>query len=374
MKSNDSPSLGLQCLLCAAFLVASAFGLAAADTDSDLKKSFTVKPGGDLVVDVDSGPIEINTGTGSEVVIDVRRTVTGADASQAQAIFDAHEVKFDQDGDQIRLEARFKQDQNRLLRRGRAHFQVQYKISVPKQFNLNLRTGAGSITVADLEGTVKAKTSGGNLKFATIKGPLEANTAAGNISAGSITGTAVVKTSGGNINLGQVDAEATAETAAGSISVKNVRGKLILKSSGGNLDLGEVAAPAEISTAAGSIRVKIAGASLTAKTSGGNITIEDARETINAQTAAGSISVSFSAQPTGDCKLATAGGNIEVSLAEKLAFDVNAHTAGGRVSTELPVTTVAIGERKGNTLQGKLNGGGKELALKTSAGNISLRK
>ena len=395
---------------CSSLVAAATLAQGASAIDSDINRTFAVKPGGEMVIDADSGSIDIATGDGAEVVIEVKRSVTRADNAEAQAIFNAHEVKFDRDGDQIRLTARFNQDANRLLKRGRINFQVRYQVQVPKQFNLNLRTGAGGIDVAAIEGTVKTKTSGGNLKFATIKGTLDADTAAGNISASSISGTTAVRTSGGNIQLGRLDAEASATTAAGSITVKaaqnkltlksnggnleigdvagptdastaagtitvrNAHDKLTLKSNGGNLELGEVGGPADISTAAGSIRVKIAAAALTAKTSGGNIQVDDARGPLQAKTAAGSISVSFTAQPKEDCKLATAGGNIDIRLSEKLAFNVDAHTAGGRVSHELPANTLTISKHQGDTLQGKVNGGGAALALQTSAGNISLRR
>jgi DUF4097 and DUF4098 domain-containing protein YvlB len=394
--------------LCSILIAPATVAFGASSVDSDLIKNFTVKPGGEVVLDADSGAIDVATGETSEVVIEVKRRITRASAADAEAIFKAHQVNFDRDGDQVRVTAKLSQDANRLLRGGRINFQVNYNIRVPKKFNLNLRTGAGNIAVAAIEGTIKTKTSGGNLNFDAITGPLEADTAAGNITSASISGTTAVKTSGGNINLGLLEAETTAataagsitvktaknslalksnggnlnlgevtgpadlSTAAGSITVKSARGKLTMKSNGGNLELGDIGGPADISTAAGSIRVKVVSAPLVAKTSGGNIHIEDARETVQARTAAGSISVGFSAQPKADCKLVTAGGNIDVQLADKLSFDIDAHTAGGRVSSELPVSTVALKPQR-DTLQGKLNGGGTGLALQTSAGNISLR-
>jgi hypothetical protein len=54
--------------------------------------------------------------------------------------------------------------------------------------------------------------------------------------------------------------------------------------------------------------------------------------------------------------------------------NLDARTSGGRVSTDLPVVVTVVGEHKTDVLQGKLNGGGKALVLKTSAGNIRLRK
>jgi DUF4097 and DUF4098 domain-containing protein YvlB len=111
-----------------------------------------------------------------------------------------------------------------------------------------------------------------------------------------------------------------------------------------------------------------------AKTSGGSITIEDAQDTVTAETSAGGITATFSSQPTGDCKLRTSGGNITVKLDSELSFDLDAKTSGGSVSTEIPVATVVTGEARNEGLKGKINSGGKALLLRTSAGNVTIRK
>ena len=47
-------------------------------------------------------------------------------------------------------------------------------------------------------------------------------------------------------------------------------------------------------------------------------------------------------------------------------------TEGGTVDSKLPVTVV--GKQKDGMLEGKINGGGPNLALKTSGGNIQVLK
>src|SRR5215471_10614794 len=75
--------------------------LRAAPIESNLKRSFAVNPGGNLIVDADSGSIEITTGDLQAATIEVKRSITGADDTKAQEIFTAHEVTFDQDGDRV---------------------------------------------------------------------------------------------------------------------------------------------------------------------------------------------------------------------------------------------------------------------------------
>ena len=86
---------------CIALLFASGLVLHAAIVESNLNKTFPDKPGGQLVMDVDQGSITIKTSDRSDVAVDVKRKLKGADAAKAQEIFAAHEVTFDQDGDRV---------------------------------------------------------------------------------------------------------------------------------------------------------------------------------------------------------------------------------------------------------------------------------
>ena len=384
--------------------------LRAQTTEDNLSKRFNVKPGGQLLMEVDRGAIQITTGETSEVQVEVKRKITGVNAAKAQDTLAAHEVTFDQDGDRVEVHARFKNEFQQNLNKGAQRLQVRYEILVPSKFNLDLRTAAGDISATDIEGSVKARTAGGSLKFGEVKGPFDGTTSAGSINLESATGIVTAKTAGGSISLGTLASEAMAETSAGSISVKKANAKLAATTHGGSIDLGELRGPARVETSAGSINVKMANerlnaithggkieagelngpaqldtsagsikvvamhAPLVANTAGGAIEIGEAADAVTAHTSAGSITIAFGSQPHGDCHLTTSGGGINVRLADDLAFDLDARTSGGRVITELPVTITVVGEHKGGALKGKLNGGGKLLELKTSAGDIVLKK
>jgi DUF4097 and DUF4098 domain-containing protein YvlB len=384
--------------------------LQAQTTEGNLSKQFNVKPGGLLVMDVDRGGIEITTGETSEVKVEVKRKITGVSSAKAQEALAAHEVTFDQDGDRVEVRAHFKKDFPQNFNKAAQKMQVRYEVLVPSKFNLDLRTSVGEISSSDIEGTVKARTAGGSLKFGAINGPFEANTSAGSITLQAATGVVAAKTSGGSISLGTLGSDTTAETSAGSIGIKKANAKLTATTHGGSIDLGELAGPARVETSAGSISVKSAKMQfaaithggkieagelggpaeletsagsikversrgpLVAKTSGGSIELDEIADSVTAHTSAGSIAATFTAQPHGDCRLTTSGGGINIHVPENLGFDLDARTSGGRVITELPVTITVVGEHRNGALRGKLNGGGKLLELKTSAGDIVIKK
>jgi len=333
---NTNRSLAARIAQCGLLLAAST--LVASDVEDRLTQSYQVKPGGKLAVEADRGSIEVKSADGEQVAIEVLRKVSGESRARAEEVLKNHQVQFSQDGDTVQVRAELDKGWNSNWRDKGRNLQVRFLISVPKKFNVDLRTAGGSIKVADLTGQARSQTSGGSLNFGQIEGPIFGRTSGGSINVAGCKGDVDIKTSGGSIQLGEVDGNTTAQTSGGSLTVKQVKGKTVVKTSGGNIDVAEVKG------------------SLEAITSGGSIT------------------ASVADQPSGDCRLQTSGGSIKVSLSDKVAVDVDAKTSGGGVRTELPVAAVVQGEHKPNVLQGKINGGGPTLSLHTSGGGILLQK
>src|SRR5207245_11263365 len=97
----------------------------------------------------------------------------------------------------------------------KSRLQAEYKIVVPKKFNLDLKTAGGHIKIGDLEGEAKAVTAGGALKFGNIQGAVQGRTAGGEITLASASSTVNVNTAGGRIELGELQGETIATTAGG---------------------------------------------------------------------------------------------------------------------------------------------------------------
>ncbi len=91
---------------------------------------------------------------------------------------------------------------------------------------------------------------------------------------------------------------------------------------------------------------------------------------VMARTSGGNVSAKLNEQPKGDCALKTSGGNVELMIPEKLALDVRASTSGGSIRSDFP------GEmNKSKTrMTAQLNGGGPEMVLETSGGNVNIRR
>jgi hypothetical protein len=311
-----------------ALLFASSSVLYAAITESNLNKTFPAKPGGQLVMEVDQGSIAIKTSERSEVTVEVKRKLRGAEGAKAQEIFAAHEVNFDADGDRVEVRAKFKTEPNRWFTRGKINLDVEYTVMLPKQFNLDLKTGSGSIACSDIEGTVKVHSSGGDLNFATVKGPFDGRTGSGSVTLSAASGEVIAKSSGGDIRLGQMGGAATADTGSGSVSVKSAKGKLSVHSSGGDLRLGVLEGETSASTGSGSIAVESAKTKLSVKSSGGDIRLRELNGETLADTGSGSILVE---KAKGKLIVKSSGGDIRLG---KLEEDTTAQTGSGSISVK----------------------------------------
>jgi DUF4097 and DUF4098 domain-containing protein YvlB len=324
MKLAQSTLLALICV---------AAGTLAAKADPDLiTKSFAVKPGGKLVMNVDRGSIHVTTSDSEKVDVKITRELKNASVAQTKHVLEQHKVEFTTGDNEVKIEASSPKQFygsnpfNRL--------QVDYTIAIPAKFDIDLRTAGGHIEVADLEGKAELYTSGGNLDIATLKGPLKAHTSGGHISIAKVEGEATVDTSGGNVHAGEVTGNLVAHTSGGHITLDKVKG------------------------------------SVKATTSGGNIEVKDATASVNARTSGGHISARLNSQPKEGCSLKTSGGNVDVSLAPNLAFNLDAHTGGGRVTSDFPGDF----NKQHTRLTAQINNGGPELVLETSGGNVSVRK
>ena len=307
-----------------------------ADIEDTISETFDVSPGGNLVVDADIGAIKVITHGKNIVAVEIIRKLDTNSKKEADKILEDLTIDFEQQGENVTIIAKLDDSDWNFWNKIRRKIKVEFSIIVPNQYNVDLKTSGGSISVDDLEGFVTSKTSGGSLNFGKIDGPVNGRTSGGSITLDGCTGDADIKTSGGSLNIGDVDGNVVAKTSGGSINIARAKGPI---------DAG---------------------------TSGGSISVEEVMGKINARTSGGSVNAKISYQPGGPCSLSTSGGSINVYLAEDIQVTVDARTSGGKVRTDFPVTIQ--GEIKKSRLNADINGGGPELVLRTSGGNINIKE
>ncbi len=281
----------------------------AAASDRVIEKTFDVRPGGLLNLDTRIGRVDVEGWERDEVRLKIEVTGRSRYVDDIEFFIESSD-----DGVDIRAEVprvrSFFGDWGRGLN-------IKYTIMLPFEYNLNIRTSGGSLSLKKVDGDIDARTSGGS------------------INAEQLTGAMNLRTSGGSINVKRLNGDIVLSTSGGSISVNGAYGTLETKTSGGSIRLSDIDARVE------------------ARTSGGRITLTHVGENKG-------------------INLRTSGGSITANLPESINADISARTSGGRVSTDFPITVV--GSISGSSIEGKIGDGGPEIILRTSGGGIKINK
>lgn len=226
------------------------------------------------------------------------------------------------------------------LKRGKG---LRFKIDLPEEFGLDLRTGGGDIEVGgDLNGDVKSHTSGGDVTLRDIGGEVELTTSGGDIRVGTIGGNTHlqtsggdirveeassdldIQTSGGDIRIGRVGSTLEAQTSGGDITIEFVGGEARIRTSGGDIEIDELSANARITTAGGDIELQNAKGVIQAKTAGGELELLNVTGAIDARTAGGDVLAEITPEGSKGSSLISAGGDIVLYVDPKAKVTIEA--------------------------------------------------
>ena len=297
-----------------------------------------------------------------------------------------------------------------------AQYWVQFQISVPANFGVEVTTGAGDIETSDLAGrvlletqggnihtgrlgfgpyqgfpteryTAKLETQGGHITVLDVAGDLDAFTAGGHIQAGNIAGSAKLRSGGGHIRAGRIGGEAHLETEGGNIAVGEAGSYVSVRTGGGQIDFGEVHGSVHAQTAGGGIRVMYVTGPMEVETSGGSICLTHVANTLRAATANGTITAWIAPDSPdthhpvrlpGASQLSSSTGDIVVFLPRNIMATIDATVDNGgarRIEADPSLRLNLQQSRPEGALHAhaELNGGGAVLKLHTAAGKIRLQ-
>jgi hypothetical protein len=246
---------------------------------------------------------------------------------------------------------------------------------------LEAESGGGAIHLDDIGGAISAETGGGHIDVGNVGGDLNVRTGGGTINIGSVKGKVMAESGGGNLALMSASDEVSLETGAGSIHVDKCTGKVKASTGGGSIDLGEIGGEASMETGGGSLKIGSATGLVTAETGGGGIELWGV-PSAHVETGAGPITAKFIASnEKKDSVLETSVGDITIYMMPNVNMTVRASIEaanGHTISSDFPeIKVTSEGGQWGPKLvsaEGSLNGGGPVLKVRTTMGNIYIRR
>ena len=346
-----------------------------------------------LKVSTDFGAVSVHGGSPQGITYTVRKRLSSSSESYARRQFELFAVRAYQKADFAILEAQCS---------GAEKISVDITVNVPRDLALaKVETRGGSVEVANIAGRVEAETAGGSMHINDIGGAVHAQTSGGTIEVGNIGGDSKLETAGGSISIRSVNGKIHAETAGGSIElgsatqsaylstagrsiqVRKSDGEQRASTAGGSVEIGDVGGRATLETSGGSIRLLSAHDVVRASTSGGGIRLTGLSHGVTAKTAAGPIYAEFTADKNSfsDSDLETSVGDVVVYLPTSLPVTVRATidaAMGHRMISDFSEVKITQegGEWGAREIygQGAINGGGPLLRIRTTAGNVEVRR
>lgn len=313
--------------------------------ERNIEKTFTVAPGGELLVQADLGSIEIVPGDGDRAEVRVAREVRRAAEGDADRMFADHEVTFTQEGRKLLIVAR-RRSPPTVWRRNAPTFEVRFRIALPRRFDVDLTTAGGDIRLGDLEGKARLGTSSGAIATGMVAGPVDARNAGGDITVAECRRAVTAKTSSGAIRLPRVEGKVDATNAGGDIVIGSAAGPVLAQTSSGAIVLDSCPGDVDVRTAGGDIKIGTVGGSLNARTSSGSVVLKQSRG--------------------GQVNVHNAGGDIRVG---EVKGDLSAETTSGLIAVDSARGKVRTRNSGGDVKLGVVEG---DLEVRTSSGAITV--
>jgi DUF4097 and DUF4098 domain-containing protein YvlB len=293
-------------IACAALLAAFSVAAHAEETT----KSFNVTGRANVRVETNDGSVRVSTSDSKQV--EFRVEYQGYELGRTLRV-DAH-----QDGDKVEVVARVTGHWG--ITWGHNSRRLHIEVRMPRDADLQVETGDGSVQAEAINGTVNLHTSDGSVKAYSLNGTIDLHTHDGSITVEDLKGDMRLRTGDGSIEARNLDGKVEADSGDGHIRIAGRFDALNVKTGDGSVDT----------------RV------LPGSKMGTSWTIR-----------------------TGD-------GSVDLVLPSDFQTNIDASTGDGHISLGIPVTIE--GTFKNSEVHGKMNGGGQTLTIHTGDGSIRLSK
>lgn len=247
-----SRSTAIALRMCMALAVIAAMGgLAPRAAAEEVAKAFTVSGRANVRINTNDGSVRVSASDSKQVEfrVEYQGFVLGKDLR----------VDSRQDGDKVELTARVTGHWGRHW--GRDSKQLHIEVRMPKDADLDLETGDGSVEVAGINGTAVIHTGDGSIKAQNLRGDVRLRAGDGSIEGYGLDGKVEATSGDGHIRLeGRFDA-LDIKTGDGSVDARanagsRMNGRWNIRTGDGSVDLvipGDLQANIEASTGDGHI-------------------------------------------------------------------------------------------------------------------------
>ena len=117
--------------------------IADASVENHIERSFQVTPGGRLTIDADRGTIEVRTADRDQVDVKIERKVKRGKKWSVEEVLADLPITFDHSDGGVTIRAKYGEKSAWRWKRERNRLQVKFLITVPEQYNVDLKSQGG---------------------------------------------------------------------------------------------------------------------------------------------------------------------------------------------------------------------------------------
>jgi hypothetical protein len=276
----------------------------------EVVKSYVVSGRANVRVDTNDGSVRVTTGDTKQVEFRVEY--------QGYELGKSLRVDSRQDGDKVELTARITGHWG--FSWGKNSQKLHIEVRMPREADLQVETGDGSVQADSINGKVNVHTGDGSVKANSLNGQIDLHTNDGSISVDTLKGDIRLRTGDGSIEARDLDGKVEADSGDGHIRIVGRFDALSVKTGDGSVDTRVL--PGSKMATSWSVR-------------------------------------------TGD-------GSVDIVLPADFQANIEATTGDGHISLGIPVTVEGTFSK--SEIRGKMNGGGQPLTIHTGDGSIRLSK
>ena len=320
-----------------------------------------------VVVRNGRGDITVRAGDSGEIRVTAKKTVRSWSEKEAERIAEPVNVTIEQNGDGYEVRpSGFDLSNSRIG--------VDLEVALPKKSVLSVKTDKGDVTVSGISGDVGITDMTGDVDVRGTAGDVNVEMHKGDVKVSGTKGDVKVSGKGGEIEVNDTAGSVTVEgdfygPVRADKAVKGVR----MVSSKTDLTLSALAGHME--TSSGNMDIVDAPGNLSLRTRDSEINVENPGGKVNIDNRNASIGVRFSSAPKEDVQITNSSSEIALTVPGSASFEIAADCRNCEISSEFPGLSASKTESGDSHLAGKYGSGkGPKITLKTSYGNISLRR
>jgi DUF4097 and DUF4098 domain-containing protein YvlB len=182
------------------------------------EKRFTVTGQPDLRLTTFDGAIEIRSGEGSTIVVEIEKRGPTKEA------LDDLKIETKQDGNRIDVDVKKPAHEVVFFGVGRMSPTAKLIVTMPREGNVMARSGDGSIRIEHVHGRLELRTGDGSIHAIDIAGQLTLATGDGSVTLEDVAGDVDVDTGDGSVSIAGKPSGMKLHTGDGSITVRALSG------------------------------------------------------------------------------------------------------------------------------------------------------